>query len=146
MFLGKIAERHYNHRGEHLGVGSVYIEDFNKKLEENIVQENAGQYQYKVPEQLHPPAKNGAGKNNKPVEEITRGKRHHKGYEKRGNVRADGSGWCVHHLEMVTYQVFKSRSINNDIQYGVPSAARRIPECLYGHQLPERNIKKVDNC
>jgi hypothetical protein len=46
----------------------------NKKLDEDIIEENAKCHQQKIPEKLHPSAENGAGKNDVPVQQVACGK------------------------------------------------------------------------
>lgn len=58
-------------------------------------------------------------------------------------MRADRSGWCKNNFFLE--DIIVRNKVQKNVEQGISAAAGCIAKRLYRHQLPEWNIKKVDN-
>lgn len=63
ILLCQVAERDHDDRREYLCDRWIDMELLYKKLDEDIIQQQADHYQDKIPEQLHPSVQGGSCKN-----------------------------------------------------------------------------------
>jgi len=98
MPLRKVAEEYHNCCGDNLGNGRINIKAFNKKFNENVVQQQAHHHYRKVPKQLHPAAQVRFNKNHRAHQEKACGKSDDKRQHKCRDIRADGYERCMQHF------------------------------------------------
>jgi hypothetical protein len=114
----------------------------NKKLDENVVEKNTKHHEQKVAEQLYPPAKYGAWKNDVPVKEVPGWKRDGERHQESCDMRANGTGWCKKHLLLQDEVV--GEEIKEDVKKRIAAAAGCISEGLDWHQFSEGRVEKVN--
>ena len=114
-----------------------------EQLDENVVQENTRYHKKEIAEQLHSSPKNGTGKYDKPVKQVTCRESNGKSHQERGNMRTYRTGGSIYDL-FVEDEIVKNE-VKEDVDKRIAAATSCIPESLDRHQFSKRLIKKVDD-
>lgn len=142
MFLGEIAESHYDQRGQDFGNGGENMKLLHKEFDENIIEQDTNEYHQKVAEQLHPPPKTGAGENHIMHEQKARREADTKSQDESHDIGTHGQGTPVYNLFM--QQIMIADVEEHNVQQGIGTTTGRIAKSLQRHELPERGIKKIN--
>jgi hypothetical protein len=118
------------------------MELLHEELDEDDVQPDTDDHQYKISEKLHPSMQRTAGEDDISIEEKPRGKAYAKCNDDRGDIRRDRPGT---QMDIVLVQdIVITEPIHHDIQQRGSTAASRIPEGLQRHEPAERRVKKIN--
>lgn len=142
IFLRQIAERNDDDRREDLGDRRIDMKLLDEELDKDVVQQQADQYQHKIPEQLHPAMECRSRKYDIPVQKKTQretdAERDHDG----GNIGRDD--YRPQAYIMMTQNIIVCYGISDNIDQCSRTATSRIPEGLQRHQPAEWRVKKIN--
>jgi hypothetical protein len=144
VFLAEVTHGHYDHSRDELAQEHMQVKQFHKKLQQKVVEHQVKGKRQKITHQLDPALEVGIHENHKFHED----KSHHKVYAE-GNEKGGDMGF---ECEKTKIEVFLLQDelvadkIYQQAQYGICTAADGIPKGLFRHELPERRIKKINEC
>lgn len=140
-FLHKKAVGHHQNCIEYHGGRRIPTEDFYKKFEENVIENNAGYHHQKVAEQLGPTAQVGRVEHDDFVEVKTEWKSNEKCKNEGCNVGTDRHERKVQDLFVKNIIVGDEEQKN--VQQHISTSTSCIIVQLLGHPLAEQGIKSV---
>ena len=131
LFLGQVAERNDQHRGDDFGDRRKNMHFFYEKLHKKVVKNKAYQHQQQVAEKLYPAPEGGIIENNCPHQEKTGEKADRGGDDQCTDMRANGERGGMDVL-FSQYKIVDDE-IEKYIEQRITAPASRIAKSLQGH-------------
>jgi hypothetical protein len=142
ILLRQVTENDYNTRGDDFCNGGIDVEFLNEQADKAVIQQNTKYNQQEIPKKLDSAVETGTGKHDIAHQQESCWKADQEGHHKSGDIGFECQEANMQYLFMQDKIIADKK--NQDIQDGIGSAAGGIAESLYGHQLSEGRVEKIN--
>jgi hypothetical protein len=142
IFLRQITENDHYARSDDFCNSWIDVEFLNKQADKAIIQQDAKYNQEEIPEKLYSAVEAGTRKYNISHQEEPCWKTDQERHDKSGDIWFECQKANMQYLFMQDEIIADKKHEN--IQYCIGSSAGSIAESLYGHQLSEGWVEKIN--